>query len=149
MSRPRFLFVSWVDVERRQAPHEWTPGEVGVEAVTWRLVGANNHALGRGPDHHGGHAACSAAVRRLRDGLDRAVPHVTMAATTGVWSWQLALDERCVAVAARTFRRQRECRHSLQLFLTAAAEGQLAANVTYTRRLRGLRLPDAVKGTAL
>ncbi|MEU4272159.1 hypothetical protein [Streptomyces sp. NPDC026092] len=137
-----------MDVERRQAPHEWTPGDVGAEAVSWRLVGANNHELGRGPDLHGGHTACSAAVRRLRDGLDRAVPLVSMGATTGVWSWQLALDDRCVAVAARTFRRQRECRHSLQLFLAAAAEGQLAAGVTYTRRLRGLRLPDAVRGTA-
>ncbi|MFB7515206.1 hypothetical protein [Streptomyces sp. NPDC056144] len=137
-----------MDVERRQAPHEWTPGAVGVEAVTWRLVGANNHELGRGPDLHGGHTACRAAVGQLREGLDRAVPHVTMAPTTGAWTWQLALDERCVAVAARSFRRQRECRHSLQLFLVAAAEGQVAAGVTYTRRLRGLRLPDAVRRNA-
>ncbi|MFD9034630.1 hypothetical protein ACFVZW_26370 [Streptomyces sp. NPDC059567] len=137
-----------MDVERRQAPHEWTPGAVGAEAVTWRLVGANNHELGRGPDLHRGHSACCAAVVRLRDGLDRAVPLVSMAATTGAWTWQLALDEHRVAVASRSFRRQRECRHSLQLFLAAAAEGRLATSVTYTRRLRGLRLPDAVQGNA-
>ncbi|MFD7321156.1 hypothetical protein ACFV9D_08680 [Streptomyces sp. NPDC059875] len=137
-----------MDVERRQAPHAWTPGGADAEAVTWRLVGANNHELGRGPDLHAGHSACCAAVVGLRDGLDRTVPLVSMAATTGAWTWQLALDERCVAVAARSYRRQRECRHSLQLFLTAAAQGEVAAGVTHTRRLRGLRLPDAVRGNA-
>ncbi|MFF3836546.1 hypothetical protein [Streptomyces sp. NPDC001930] len=138
-----------MDVERRQAPYAWSPGAGTAEAVSWRLVGANNHDLGRGPDLHRGHTACHAAVVRLRDGLDRAVPLVTMAATSnGTWTWQLALDERCVAVAAREFRRQRECRDSLQLFLAAVIEGQVAAGVTYTRRLRGLRLPDAVQGNA-
>lgn len=146
MSRPRFLFVSWVDVERRQAPDEWTPAANRAEAVSWRLVGANNHELGRGPDFHRGHTACHSAVVRLRDGLDRAVPLVTMAAdAAGTWTWQLAMDDRCVAVAARTYRRQRECRDSLQLFLTAAVAGQVASGVTYTRRLRGLRLPDAAR----
>ncbi|MEU8619756.1 hypothetical protein [Streptomyces sp. NPDC048623] len=116
--------------------------------MSWRLVGANNHELGRGPDLHRDHTACSAAVGRLRAGLDRAVPQVTMGAGGGSWTWQLAVDERCVAVAAREFHRQRECRDSLRLFLAAAAEGEVAADVTHTRRLRGLRLPDAVPENA-
>ncbi|MFF8376146.1 hypothetical protein ACF07V_08470 [Streptomyces sp. NPDC015661] len=135
-----------MDVERRQVPDVWTLPACRPEAVSWRLVGANNHELGRGPELHRGHAACSAAVTRLRAGLDRAVPHVAMTSADGTWTWQLAVDQRCVAVSARAFRRQRECRDSLGLFLAAAVEGQVAEGVTYTRRMRGLRLPDAVQG---
>ena len=51
----------------------------------------------------------------------------------------------------RAFRRQRECRHSLDLFLSVVTAAQVAAGVTYTRRLRGLRLPAPgdVPGLAL
>ncbi|WP_327251550.1 hypothetical protein [Streptomyces sp. NBC_01244] len=156
--------------------------EGGPDAVTWRLVGSNNHELGRSPSVFRALGACGAAVERLRERIGEAVPIVAMssalasAASTGTsastsastgtgtrgvggvppggsgalsgsgvgaWTWQLVLDEHCVAVAVRTFRRQRECRHSLQLFLSAAVEAQVASGVTHTRRLRGLRLPGA------
>ncbi|WP_327308043.1 hypothetical protein OG730_35250 [Streptomyces sp. NBC_01298] len=154
----------------------------GPDAVTWRLVGSNNHELGRSPSVFRALGACGAAVERLRERIGEAVPIVAMSTATasaaragagagtaagtatgprgvggavqggpgalsgsgvGAWTWQLLLDEQCVAVAVRTFRRQRECRHSLQLFLSAAAEAQVASGVTHTRRLRGLRLPGA------
>ncbi|MFD9482128.1 hypothetical protein [Streptomyces nojiriensis] len=143
--------------------------------MTWRLVGANNHELGRSPHVHSSLTACCSAVERLRAEAARvsalvvmapgtgggtsggtvggspAIAGATAGATAGVtagggagaWTWQLNLDEHCVAVAVRTFRRQRECRHSLQLFLSAVTEAQVASGVTYTRRLRGLRLPGA------
>ncbi|MFD5416072.1 hypothetical protein [Streptomyces nojiriensis] len=150
--------------------------------MTWRLVGANNHELGRSPHVHGSLTACCSAVQRLRTEADRVTALVVMSPGTGTgtpggtvggsgsgsgsgtgsgsaataaaaaatagggagaWTWQLTLDEHCVAVAVRTFRRQRECRHSLQLFLSAVTEAQVASGVTYTRRLRGLRLPGA------
>ncbi|MCX4776670.1 hypothetical protein [Streptomyces sp. NBC_01264] len=170
--------------------------------MTWRLVGSNNHELGRSPSMFRALGACGAAVDRLRERIGEAVPIVAMStavmagtaprgagaavpggsrtgsgalsgplsgsgatsgsnATSGMgatsgsgigaWTWQLVLDEQCVAVAVRTFRRQRECRHSLQLFLSAAAEAQVASGVTHTRRLRGLRLPGAgeTQGLAL
>ncbi|MFE2286371.1 hypothetical protein ACFXDJ_19665 [Streptomyces sp. NPDC059443] len=122
-------------------------------------MGANNHELGRSPYVHGTFADCCAAVERLQGRIEEAAPLVTMSTGTssggtggtGAWTWQLVLDGGCAAVATRTFRRQRECRHSCQLFLTAAAEAQVASGVTYTRRLRGLRLPGAgdVPGLAL
>lgn len=157
MSRPRFLFVSWVDVERRHVPAQTAVGlrrarrdgsDSGPDAVTWRLVGANNHELGRSPDVHGTLDDCCAAVERLQGRIEEAAPLVTMstgttAGGTGAWTWQLALDGDCAAVSTRTFRRQRECRHSCQLFLAAAAGAQVASAITYTRRLRGLRLPGA------
>lgn len=162
VSRPRFLFVSWVDVARRQAPaptpaagrpqrdgcaYEAPPPEPvrggGPDAVTWRLVGANNHELGRSPHVHHTLGACCAAVERLKAQVAEVTPLVVMSSGTGAWTWQLVLDEHCVAVAVRTFRRQRECRHSLQLFLSAATEAHIASGVTHTRRLRGLRLPGA------
>ncbi|MCJ0875417.1 hypothetical protein [Streptomyces sp. AP-93] len=148
----------------------------GPDAVTWRLVGSNNHELGRSPSVFRALGACGAAVERLRERIGEAVPIVAMstgavaaagtrgvggavpggsgsvsgsgtgsvsASGIGAWTWQLVLDEQCVAVAVRTFRRQRECRHSLQLFLAATAEAQVASGVTHTRRLRGLRLPGA------
>ncbi|MFZ3468815.1 hypothetical protein ACODT3_33085 [Streptomyces sp. 4.24] len=177
-----------MDVERRQAPAPTAGGQLGAgregggpDAVTWRLVGANNHELGRSPYVHHTLTACGAAVERLQGRLEEVTTLVAMSTGTGpaaapavgtakaagpgsaagsaagsgsgsatgsgsgigAWTWQLALDESCVAVAVRTFRRQRECRHSLQLFLSAAAEAQVASGVTYTRRLRGLRLPGA------
>ncbi|MFB6579344.1 hypothetical protein ACFCYC_18335 [Streptomyces sp. NPDC056402] len=134
--------------------------------MTWRLLGANNHELGRSPYVHSSLTACCSAVQRLRTEAARASALVAMSPGTGsgspdtgtgsaatagaaagagagAWTWQLTLDEHCVAVAVRTFRRQRECRHSLQLFLSAVTEAQVASGVTYTRRLRGLRLPGA------
>ncbi|MEU9160193.1 hypothetical protein AB0D29_07910 [Streptomyces sp. NPDC048424] len=155
-----------MDVTRRQSPARGSDQDAeggGPEAVAWRLVGANNHELGRSPHVHSSLTACCAAVQRLRAEADRVTALVVMSpgtgarahtgtgtaavagtgAGTGAWTWQLTLDEHCVAVAVRTFRRQRECRHSLQLFLSAAAEAQVASGVTYTRRLRGLRLPGA------
>lgn len=161
VSRPRFLFVSWVDVARgRVAGGASGQGGAGAapDAVTWRLVGANNHELGRSPRVHSSLAACCAAVERLRADAERVSTLVATAPGTGAgpgpaaaavssgvgaWTWQLSLDETCVAVAVRTFRRQRECRHSLQLFLAAVADAQVASGVSYTRRLRGLRLPGA------
>lgn len=155
----------------------------GPDAVTWRLVGSNNHELGRSPSVYRALGACGAAVEQLRERIGEAVPIVMMSTGAvvagtgprggggtvpdgsgalpgpgvmpgsgiGAWTWQLVLDEQCVAAAVRTFRRQRECRHSLQLFLSAAAEAQVASGVTHTRRLRGLRLPGAgdVPGLAL
>ncbi|MFI5864153.1 hypothetical protein [Streptomyces sp. NPDC051546] len=157
----------------------------GPDAVTWRLVGSNNHELGRSPSVYRALGACGAAVERLRERIGEAVPVVAMSTGAvaaaaaalpdtgrrpvpggsgsrtpsgsgapsgsgiGAWTWQLVLDEQCVAVAVRTFRRQRECRHSLQLFLSAAAEAQVASGVTHTRRLRGLRLPGAGEAPGL
>lgn len=159
MSRPRFLFVSWVDVERRHVPAPTAGARRarrdgsgdGPDAVTWRLVGANNHELGRSPYVHGTLADCCTAVERLQGRIEEAAPLVTMSSGTstgaaggaGAWTWQLALDGDCAAVSTRTFRRQRECRHSCELFLAAAAGAQVASAITYTRRLRGLRLPGA------
>ncbi|MER5760466.1 hypothetical protein [Streptomyces sp. NPDC002082] len=128
--------------------------------MSWRLVGSNNHELGRSPSVFRALGACCTAVERLRERIGEAVPVVAMSTAAagalsgsgvGAWTWQLALDDQCVAVAVRTFRRQRECRHSLQLFLSAVAEAQVATGVTHTRRLRGLRLPGAgdVPGLAL
>lgn len=146
--------------------------------MTWRLVGSNNHELGRSPSVYRALGACGAAVERLRERIAEAVPIVAMSTGAvagagprgvagavpggsasasasgsgiGAWTWQLVLDEQCVAVAVRTFRRQRECRHSLQLFLAACVEAQVASGVTHTRRLRGLRLPGAsdAQGLAL
>ncbi|MFJ8018125.1 hypothetical protein [Streptomyces sp. NPDC096339] len=145
-----------MDVARRQASggNSGQGGSAGdaPDAVTWRLVGANNHELGRSPRVHSSLTACGASVERLRAGAgaERLTALVAMAPGTpgsaaangiGAWTWQLTLDDTCVAVAVRTFRRQRECRHSLQLFLAAVTEAQVASGVSYTRRLRGLRLP--------
>lgn len=112
-------------------------------AVTWRLVGANNHELGRSPQAHSSLAVCVAAVALLQGEVERTMPVLALSDRTGAWTWQLVLDERRVAVAVRGYLRQRECRNSLELFVSAAAAAQVASGVTYTRRLRGLQPPDA------
>ncbi|MET9691851.1 hypothetical protein ABZY81_25780 [Streptomyces sp. NPDC006514] len=51
--------------------------------MTWRLVGANNHELGRSPHVHSSLTACCSAVQRLRTEAARASALVAMSPGTG------------------------------------------------------------------
>ncbi|MFE4172295.1 hypothetical protein ACFRR7_09565 [Streptomyces sp. NPDC056909] len=114
MNHPRFLFVPRTDTE------------TGTVSVVWRLLGANNRGLGQGWESQPGLVACRAAVAALREGVTRARPVVTVSETTGLWIWRLDLDGRSVALAGRSYQRQRECHYSLANFVKAVPEAHLA-----------------------
>jgi uncharacterized protein YegP (UPF0339 family) len=130
MSGPRFLFLATAGD---------SPGPRGAPQpeFLWRLVAGNNHVLGRSPSMYRELEACRAAITRLVEGISRAEPAPSAASRPGCWSWELVLPAEAtrgapgggsgapavtgglLAVAARRYERQRECRYSLENFVAA------------------------------
>jgi len=106
--------------------------------VTWRLLGANNRELGRSarsyPDQSGGWQA----IERLRAGVARAEPRLSILTPRGNWGWQLLLDGEEVAVSARLFSRLRECRYSVEQFLEKVPDAGLTISSPTARDRRKL-----------
>lgn len=140
MSEPRFLFLA--------SSGEAGAGSVRPGAVyLWRLVAGNNRVLGCSPVTYPDDEASRAAVEAVLRDLERAVPEPSAASRPGRWRWQLVVpDQRSgeqrsgeqgsgeqragedpagheghlLAVAARSFERQRTSRENLAQFLRAA-----------------------------
>ncbi|MEU8758664.1 hypothetical protein [Streptomyces sp. NPDC048659] len=106
----------------------------------WRLVGANHRELGRGAQEYADPAECRAALLRLRERVadTRATLATadTAAGGTGGWAWRLELDGRPVAVAGRTYQRQRDCQFNLGQFLHALPVAELAEPAPARPRVR-------------
>jgi hypothetical protein len=114
---PRFLFIyKDIDVvDRADGP------------VRWRLLGANNRELGRGPGPFPELETCQAAVRELVARIAAATPCIVGDSDrTGAWSWRLDLNGRAVAVSWRTYLRHRECAYSLAHFIDAVPHAVVA-----------------------
>jgi hypothetical protein len=97
--------------------------------VAWRLAAGNNRELGRSPAVFPDLTACRHAVARLQDEIGRVVSYTTIDRGTGLWAWRIHLDDRPVAVAARRYHRQRECRYSLAHFLAAVPRARSASTL--------------------
>ena len=114
---PRFLFV-YRDIGAAGP---------GAAPVRWRLLGANNRELGRGPGPFPDLESCQAAVRELVARVAAATPGIVGdAGHTGGWSWRLDLSGRAVAVSWRTYLRHRECAYSLAHFVDAVPHAVVA-----------------------
>jgi hypothetical protein len=125
MARPRFLF-------EYKNPYMQVRGS---GPVGWRLLGANNRELGRGPDQFPDLVSCQAAVRDLVARLASATPGITSdSGHTGAWSWRLDLGGRAVAVSCRTYLRHRECTYSLAHFIGAVPEALVATALSASGR---------------
>ncbi len=127
VSVPRFLFLAVMT----SSP----AGKAGPE-FHWRLVGGNNHVLGRCPAAFGDLERCQEAVTRLVADVDEAVPSAGPTSRPGGWTWQLSLtgegagaDGQVVAVSARGYERQRECHYSLDNFLLAVPAADVVSRV--------------------
>jgi hypothetical protein len=86
------------------------------DLVSWRLLATNNRDLGRAPGGYPDIEACRAAVRDLRDGVDRAVP-VTVRGGPSSWGWRLMIDDRVVAVASRLYQRRIQAEQAVTVVL--------------------------------
>lgn len=84
--------------------------------TVWRLLGANNRELGRGPQDFPDEESCRQAVEWLRANIERAATVVCREQPVPMWGWRLVVDEVTVAASARVYRRQRECLYNLALF---------------------------------
>ena len=144
MAVARFLFVSG---RLSEAPTAWpVPAAMrsGDAWFAWRLVGGNNRELGRSACLFGtlGEAQVSAREASLLGATAR--PLLAADAATGSWSWRLSVDGRTVAVAARTYRRQRECHYNVAQFAAACEIAATAADVLILPSQRSTRI-DAVE----
>jgi len=134
VSVPRFLFLA---VMTRPPV-----GRAGPE-FHWRLVGGNNHVLGRCPAAFSDLERCQEAVACLVAHVDQAVPNAGPTSRPGGWTWQLSLagqdpeaDGHVVAVSARGYERQRECHYSLENFLLAVPLANVVSRVAVRARTR-------------
>ncbi|WP_075017708.1 hypothetical protein [Actinacidiphila rubida] len=114
----------------------------------WRLIGANNRELGRSAAVFESVELCGAAVVRLREGVGAGQVRVlfAMSDTAGTWTWRLELGGHQAAMSGRTYQRQREAQHNLNLFLTAVPLARLTVEMPVRPRLRGLQLPRPADG---
>lgn len=117
------------------------PAEQPECRIGWRLIGANNRELGRSAVTFDSLDVCRAAVVQLRERIDQARVLFAMADATGTWIWRLGFGGTEVAVSGRTYQRQRECQHSLSLFLLAVPLASVNESIPHRPRLRGLQLP--------
>ncbi|MEV6110137.1 hypothetical protein AB0M28_36345 [Streptomyces sp. NPDC051940] len=110
--------------------------------VTWRLVGGNNHELGRAASPFPDLAACRGAVALLRTGASALNGVLSMSGPRGMWLWQASLAGVPAAVSPRCYRRQREALYNLEHFLAALPVADLPGGMSTRPRLRRLHLSD-------
>ena len=149
VSQPRYLFVpaevlSAPSPERRVS---WRAAQGGNSAngVAWRLLGGNNHELGRSIPAYGSLDEAIHAVAQLRAKLDDAVASVAPSAVTSRWGWRLTIDSVDVAASGRWYQREREARYNLEQFRISAPEAQVASALGSRSRLKPTALSQRAR----
>ncbi|MGI5247375.1 hypothetical protein [Dactylosporangium sp. CA-139066] len=117
------------------------------EWYAWRLIGTNNHELGRSALSFPSYRLALDAFAELTEGLDRLVPQAVRDRPTGRWGWRLELDGAAVAISGRWYKRDQDSRLGAAKFLELSADAELADTVVTMadRRPVGL-LSQAVRG---
>jgi hypothetical protein len=119
VAEPRFLISSRAPRDTRAAARPDPGWGVPVSVPTvWRLLGANNRELGRSAKEYADAPTARVGIAQLRRQLPLLTPAV-WADERGRWLWRLDVGAVPLAVAARSYLRQRESAHNLALFLAA------------------------------
>ena len=140
---PRIIFIAAVDGSGRTGtPGRWHPiGAYDEQSrYGWRLIGANNRELGRSPVTYEGLAAARAMASTVRSRAADLSAVLTNEETDGSWAWRARLGESVVAVAGRTYLRQRECQYNYQQFLLALGSATESLSPLARPRVRLRRL---------
>lgn len=95
----------------------------------WRLVAANNRALGRGVRACASLAECRAAAQQIHGEATRMTPSVQFNPARGLWSWRVAVGELTMAVGVHPYLRRVECLRALEQFLAAARMARPAEGI--------------------
>ena len=97
--------------------------------VAWRLLGRNNHELGRSPRVF---PTADAAVADVTE-LCRVALEGTMAVLAdgaqAEWRWRFLVDRDVRAVSSRSYLRQRECHYNAATFRSALGSACVPAVV--------------------
>ncbi|WP_088320164.1 hypothetical protein [Kineosporia sp. R_H_3] len=136
MSGPRFVLVSGVlasGARRTSWPdRSGLTGEPGSGGrwVAWRLLGRNNHELGRSAVVFPTAEHVVDDVTSVRAGADDLTVAMLADGVQAEWRWRLLLDGRVVAVSSRSYLRQRECHYSASMFRQALPASTVPVVVT-------------------
>jgi hypothetical protein len=133
VSTPRFLFTARL-----------TADAAGQPRVAWRLVGGNNHELGRSVDTFTDLADCVAGVEIVRTRLSELVVEPLVRHGGAEVAWRLRLDDAPVAAASRWYRRVRESEYNLDHFRTAVPIASVAEVLVTPPARRELLRPEFV-----
>ena len=151
MAEPRFLLVSGGSPARVAPgawPGHWAPVAGSAHAdgawFAWRLLGSNNRELGRSSSVFADASSCYRSALALQLGLSTAEPIAEVNQGTGLWVWRVELDGAPSAVAARPYKRRRECLYSLERFLASAPVATTDPRRP-SRPIRGRARPAAVR----
>ena len=128
MARPRFLFVS--------GPSGLGFGSSGRPWYSWRLVGANNRPLASSRTTFLSLMECRQSVETLQGSAVEGTIGLVADVTNGLWCWRYDVGGDTVAVSARSYQRQRECRYSADAFLAAVTLAVCSAELIMLPRGR-------------
>lgn len=114
-------------------------------AVAWRLLGGNNHELGRSIPAYPSLASAVEAVRFLQLHLDEIESALAPSTVTSRWGWRITLAGAAVAASGRWYQREREARYNLEQFLIAAPTAQVVDSLGSRSRMRPTALSDLAR----
>jgi len=106
-------------------PAAWAAVRRG-EWYAWRLIGTNNHELGRSALSFPSYQQVLGAVAELQENLDRLVRLAIRDRPTGRWGWRLELDGVAVAISGRWYKRDQDSRLGADRFVELSAGAELA-----------------------
>jgi hypothetical protein len=95
----------------------------------WRLVSANNRALGQSATVFDDLPACRASMAAATELTGTEELRLVSDVSSGLWTWELVSRREVLAVSARSYERQRECRQSAVAFRDAAPGGSVRAEL--------------------
>jgi hypothetical protein len=151
-ARPRFFLVPGIAVEVAHRAADLTSyspalAGTGVDTAGWRLLGGNNRELGRSARIY-----AVDEVWTVIEGLQASAHKLTITVSPtprGKWFWGGVLAGERVAISARTYGRQRECRYNAEQFLLALPLAVAARGITpdpdAIREQGPLREPGALR----
>ncbi|HET6985568.1 MAG TPA: hypothetical protein VFI00_03095 [Kribbella sp.] len=138
LSRFIFLAIDRSDRSSARLRPDWRPVARAPESrgpdtpaytFRWVLASPNNRELGRGSAFWPSYQACREDTQRLQAGIGEVESVLATDAAIGQWSWRIVLGDAVVAQSARLYQRERECRYSLNAFLTAVPTANLVDGV--------------------
>ncbi|MGX7677995.1 hypothetical protein ACSMXN_03765 [Jatrophihabitans sp. DSM 45814] len=113
---PRFVFLTdQVEARANRGPVV-TDGR-----VAWRLLAANNRAMGRSAITFGSVEDCYSAALELHLGRASATYSAVFNSEQSRWGWTLMLDGAWVATSAHQYHRRIECLRGLRQFVESLA----------------------------
>lgn len=95
----------------------------------WRLVSANNRALGQSAKVFDELPDCRRSIAAATEVTGAEDLRLVSDVRTGLWTWELVSAGEVLAVSARAYQRQRECRQSAVAFGEAAPGGSVRAEL--------------------